>query len=408
MPHYSTSIWVPALALVAVIFHAPPGKAEDDALKNIENEVQWHHGAFDREREAIALRKGIALIESKEGRDSLTLVPWLIKLGTALHAPGDYPEAERALRRALAIVENAKGPEDRLILDILPALARRLSDQGTPQSWRAKHAEIQSLWKRAIAIAEKVHGPESGEVQVLYIALGHAYRYVKNFAPAEAAYQRALEIHNKRSKRLDPYLNMWLAELRADQGRYAEAEPLVLAAIRHYDTDQWAREGPGRTVALRQLWAVKGAIENGLGRLDDAVKSYEEALRLAENGQPESLYEAIRDAGDIYRKAKRPAEAEKQYRRALIFAERLAGTEGIDASMVLQRLGKTLADTRRWPEAVEAFSRSLRIREKIYGFNDADLEPLLQELGQTYRGSGRDAEAKKVAARIRSLKPSHR
>jgi tetratricopeptide (TPR) repeat protein len=232
---------------------------------------------------------------------------------------------------------------------------------------------------------------------------------VKKFTEAEAAYQRTLAIvGSHKPPRLDPWLNQWLALNRADEGRYAEAEPLVLEAIQHWQTDKFRGDASMRRGPLQELWSLKCRIERGLGRLEAAASSCEEALRLAENGQLEFLYMALSEAGETYLQVKRYGDAERHYRRALGFAERLAGADGFDAARMQSGLGRALSGLRRWPEAEAAFKRSLQIRERLYGVGDADLRPFLEDLMRLYQDSGRDADAKQTAARIRALKPAKR
>jgi tetratricopeptide (TPR) repeat protein len=393
---------VAALLLVSALLMPAPAAAQDDELKRLDAEAAKYRGAFDWAREAETLRKGVALIEAKEGRDAPALVPWLIRLGNSLRAPRDLPEAQAALERAIRIVEKTKGPEDRAILDAVTILA-------FVYAWQGKPADAQALYRRAIAIAEKAYGPDSDRVYSYSVGLGHSYRSARKFAEAEAAYQRALAIvRTHKPPRFDPWMNKWLALNRADQGRYAEAEPLVLEAIEHWQTDKFRGDASERRGPLQELWSLKCRVERGLGRLEAAASSCEESLRLAESGQPEFLYTALSDAGEVYQQVKRYGDAEKQYRRALALAERLAGPDGFDAARMQTGLGRALAGQRRWPEAEALFQHSFKIRERLYGANDADLQPFLEDLARLYRDSGRDAEARRIDARIRALKPAKR
>jgi hypothetical protein len=69
-------------------------------------------------------------------------------------------EAEPLLKRSLAILEKALGPNHPDVATALANLAQLYDDQGRP-------AEAEPLLKRSLAILEKVLGPDHPEAVVL-------------------------------------------------------------------------------------------------------------------------------------------------------------------------------------------------------------------------------------------------
>ncbi len=75
----------------------------------------------------------------------------------ALYAQGRFAEAEPLFKRALAIREEALGPEH-------PAVAINLNNLALLYWSQGKYAEAEPLYKRSLAILEKALGPEHLQV----------------------------------------------------------------------------------------------------------------------------------------------------------------------------------------------------------------------------------------------------
>lgn len=135
-------------------------------------------------------------------------------------------EAEPLIKRSLKIFERVRGPEH---LDVAIAL----NNLGWLYRIQMKYAEAGAASKRSLAIFEKLYGSNHpavgnglGNLAMILVAQG------KN-SSAERTFKRALAILGK--PRVDETVlavnRHNLAQLYIDLGRYAEAEPLLVAAL---------------------------------------------------------------------------------------------------------------------------------------------------------------------------------
>jgi tetratricopeptide (TPR) repeat protein len=114
----------------------------------------------------------------------------LTERGMAAIEDGQFAEAERLLKRALAIQEKASGPEHLYTADRLDDLAKLYKVQ-------ENYAVAERLLKRALAIREKALGAEDmGTAKSLY-NLAELYHFQEKYAAAEPLYKRALAIQQK-------------------------------------------------------------------------------------------------------------------------------------------------------------------------------------------------------------------
>jgi tetratricopeptide (TPR) repeat protein len=98
-----------------------------------------------------------------------------------------FDEAEPLYRRALAIRENAVGPEHPDVLQSLNNLAELYRAQG-------KYSEAEPLHERALAIRERAQGPDRPDVLQSLNNQAVLYQGQGRYAEAEPLYQRALAI----------------------------------------------------------------------------------------------------------------------------------------------------------------------------------------------------------------------
>jgi tetratricopeptide (TPR) repeat protein len=392
------------LAALASLALPPPALAQTETPQALEKKsYQLLLEGKRAEAEKLQL-EAIRIVEGRKGAQSPDLIPMLLALGRINNlTPGREKERIELVVRALGIAENAWGRDDPKLLDVLRTLASTHVMQG-------QFAEAEAVRKRAIAIVEKAHGPES--IRVGYELMGLAYGYLaaKRYPEAEATFRRALALYEKEQHEHAGHASLYsgLARTYMEQGQYAEADVQLQRAIKVWESGPDAQKGwmSRRQIAdnLEELYRYKAGIESKLGRHEDAVKSNERRLKLADGLLPAGIvYVAVWQLGDSYFAVKRYAEAEAQYKRALPFAENLAGRESLDAAMIHQKLGRAWAAGKRWKDAEGAFRRTLAIREKHWGSRDPDLRPVLEELARACRETGLTEDAQKLTARARSL-----
>jgi serine/threonine protein kinase/class 3 adenylate cyclase len=138
-----------------------------------------------------------------------------------------FAEAEKLLRRALAI-EEASLPADH------PYLASCLFELAQNVSQLDRLAEAEGFLERSLAIRTKAFGPDNLNTIDVEVALAELYRKRGEFERSERLITRAIALRAQvlgaeHSLTVTTYGS--LAELRRDQGRFEEAETFFLRTI---------------------------------------------------------------------------------------------------------------------------------------------------------------------------------
>ena len=144
-------------------------------------------------------------------------------------AQGDVAEAEGLARRAIDLVEALPTDPDR---DRVLAGADRAL--GTALRARARYAEAEGAFLRALLAAEGAFGADSVEAAEVLNDLGMTYKYAGRFAEADTAYGRVRTILESATS-VDPAdvatLLHNLGGLAHARGDLGAAEPLARRAI---------------------------------------------------------------------------------------------------------------------------------------------------------------------------------
>jgi tetratricopeptide (TPR) repeat protein len=152
--------------------------------------------------------------------------------------------------------------------------------------------------------------------------------------------------------------------LRREEGRGAEAEILVTAALRDWQS-AW-----GDTVDLARAHHLFGLTLGDRGAVADAERQLREAERilLAQARLPRLIVEVRADHGRILNAAGRHAEAEETLRAALAEAMRLdPGRERRIHAACRTALGVALLGLARPLDAVETLRSAIAILERMHG-----------------------------------------
>jgi tetratricopeptide (TPR) repeat protein len=300
-------------------------------------------GCYLEERAAFGdaerlLRRALAIRESVLGLEHAEVAFALARLASILHRTDRMAEAEPLYRRALLNIEATLGPEHHDTAQILNDFATLLADM-------ARFVEAEALFRRSLEIVETISGPEHPDVASVLnniaVVLGHTDRT----AEVEPIYRRALAI---REASLGPdspevaWSALNLAAVLRESGRLEEAERLILRSLAIQETIL-GTEHPRVAIALVHL-------------------------------------------ATLYHKSGRFADEETPLRRALAIQEASLGPEHRDAAFTLHNLALLHRDTDRPAEAEPFFRRALEIREKSLGLEHRDtvrtrneLEAMLRE-----------------------------
>jgi tetratricopeptide (TPR) repeat protein len=225
----------------------------------------------------------------------------LLRRGAALHQAGQFPQAEALYRQVLAA--NPNQPD---ALHLLGVLAHQTGH----------HQPAESLIRHAL-----IHAPKAAP---MHSSHGHVLRALQRPAEAETAYRAALRLQPNL-----PDFHHHLALALRDQGNTEAAETAFRQAIRlHRDhiparldlanllneTARYTEAEACLRAALRtapanhQLLNALGLAQIGQNRLEEALKSLDEALAIA----PDYTNAAINRANCLAQ-LNRPQEAAAAY-----------------------------------------------------------------------------------------------
>src|SRR5215831_18415949 len=120
--------------------------------------------------EAAALfRRALAIHEQAQGPEHLDVAAALQGLGASLRQLGEFAQAKPLLERALAIRERVLGADH-------PAVAAMLQELGWLAFDRGDRSEAAGLFQRALAIREQAQGPEHLDVAAAFQGLAASLR----------------------------------------------------------------------------------------------------------------------------------------------------------------------------------------------------------------------------------------
>jgi tetratricopeptide (TPR) repeat protein len=165
---------------------------------------------------------GAGRLVEDSGLDSVAAARLLNQGGYYLNGRARYAEAEPLFQRALAIEERGMGPDH-------PDTATGLNNLALLYKSQGRYGEAEPLYRRALAIREKASGPDHPDIAQSLNNLALLYRGQGRYGEAEPLYQRALAIDEKA---LGPDHPDTAIDVRnyalflRERGRAAEAEKL--------------------------------------------------------------------------------------------------------------------------------------------------------------------------------------
>jgi tetratricopeptide (TPR) repeat protein len=147
--------------------------------------------------------------------------------------------------------------------------------------------------------------------------------------------------------------------------------------------------GDVKAAALHHL----GVIHQDQGRYEEAVKMYQESLKInEERGNKSGIASTLHQLGNVHYLQGRHEEAVKIYHDSLKIEEELGNKSGIAST--LHQLGMIHQDQGRYEEAVKIYHDSLKIEEELG--NKSGIASTLHQLGNVHYLQGRYEEAVKI------------
>ncbi|MHB2020133.1 MAG: tetratricopeptide repeat protein [Candidatus Xenobia bacterium] len=364
--------------------------------------VMLYHAKAYRIAAPLAER-AVAILEQAKGPEDLDLAMFLQDLAHMLS--GEYgnadPRAELMAGRALAIREKVLGPDH---VDVATSLETLAWAQGVK-------ARSRPLLMRALAIREKQQGPEHVEVCLSLYRIGHTYYNEGSFKSSVPYYERAISITEKAggsdSVDLSWYLNHLGQALynarEADRARQV-LERCIAIREKHFGSDH-------REVARPLMFL--GHLEEDAGRLEQARAHYERALSIREQRLPADHVDigwSLLYLADLHVKMRNHEAARPLYQKALALRTRIFGEQHADVLAVENKI-------RRLPpaqgkDAIAAAESSLDKLRLIKGAEHPEVAVALTRLADMYRNEGYKDKAlamheRALAIREKVLGPHH-
>ena len=198
----------------------------------------------------------------------------LSNLGSELNKFGRYQESERVLREALDIYVAAYGDNAH------PRVAAALNNLAKAQILQGKYTEAAEPMARARNMAGELFGQNDHRYAIATGNLGDLQRRAGRLDEAESLLRLSLELRRSilgpDHRSVGSGLAL-LAQLRIDQGQYAEALAMCDEALALFE-----RIGYENIASLIATRVRRARALAGLGRLTEAEAEYSDLLRISE------------------------------------------------------------------------------------------------------------------------------
>ena len=244
--------------------------------------------------------------------------------------------------------------------------------------------------------------PDSALLASLHLQAGRAYgqrldagaaqEYTEEMKQAIAHLQTAAQLLESSDNSSDYASSIaGLAYLYALQGRYAEAEPLYLEALKIYKAELGDRH-PSTAQGLNNL----AELYRSQGRYGEAEPLYVEALEIRKaalgDRHPDTA-QGLNNLAGLYKSQGRYGEAEPLYVEALEICKAALGDRHPNTASSLNNLALLYYSQGRYGEAEPLYVEALEIRKAELGDLHPNTAQGLNNLALLYYSQGRYGEA---------------
>ena len=242
------------------------------------------------------------------------------RLGEMHRVRGNYVEAERLLRAAVAMAEDAT-PRDAL------RLAAALNGVGLLCKDLARYDEARAVYRRALSLLKEAPGFHDDWIATIYHNLGGIEHASGNFAEGEPFARKGLAIRRQLDG-ADEALAADMAALAAildGQQNQDEAESLYLDALRIYERSPEGNAGELAVTlnGLGALYATRGSLEQAETILTRALSLKKETL----GPRHPDVAVTLNNLALVYKRQGDFTRAATLYRDAVDILEHLLGAE---------------------------------------------------------------------------------
>ena len=306
----------------------------------------------------------------------------LNEVGLYLRNRAQLAEAERSLKRALAIGEKAYGPDH-------PYVAVLANNIGTILKAQGNLAGALEYTRRALVIGEKVYRPDHPQVAIFANNVGQILQVQGDLAEALEYSLRALAIDEKVYGPDHPQVAIRannIGGILLDQGDLAGALQYARRALA-IDEKVYGTDHPNVARDANNI----GQILQDQGDLVGALEYARRALAIDEKVYGPDHPEVATDAnniGGILRNQGNLAGALEYTRRALAIDQKLYGPDHPSVARDANNIGTILQDQGDLAGALEYTRRALAIDEKVYGPDHPKVATRANNIGTILQAQG--------------------
>jgi len=354
------------------------------------------------------LDKGAARVETQLAKQPQIQATLLDTLGTVYMGLGLYGQAQPLLDSAVA-KRKALIPAER------GDLALSLSHLGDLLTFRANYPDAETAYRRAIALQSSLPTDQRDDAALARSSygLGNELENSGRFAEAERSLRGALELqrHVFRGPNEDTARTLQVLAWAIRERDLNEAVPLMRSAVAMQRSLWGAEPYPDYAAAVNDL----GLMLRDKGDYDQSEKLLRESLamerRLVGDKHPALALALNNLALTLWRKGDL-AQAESTYRQALAMQRELLGEVHPDVANTLNNLAFVLYDRGNARAALQIEGESLSIYQKLFPKDNPNVAATMNRLGywltetHDYAAADRYLEGA-LAMRRRLFGPSH-
>jgi len=308
-------------------------------------------------------RRILEIQQDLQGEAHPDLVPPLLELAGLYSVLQKPAMAEPLLRRALEIRESQLGPNDPETINVVNTL-------GSTCLELQKFSEAEELFRRSFLTHEASQPPDTTAMARDLHCLSGVYLNQGKTEEAEALIRQASELQDTKGENWG--IAAGLGRFYWAQGRYAEAEPLLLRWL-EFEEKTMGPQHPNVLFCLNELakfYRIQGRekeasafAERALAMAAKAREQKEEpnndadpnrVMRLMSSGS------ALMDRGEY-------ARAEELCREALELEQKSDQPEYPSRALLLSSLGSAKCRQGKYEEALPLFKRAIEITERAVG-----------------------------------------
>src|SRR6476661_2405221 len=299
------------------------------------------------------------------------------------------------LQDLIARTEQKKGLEDPSLASLYASMGKiyfRRINSGECENFQQEYELAIDYFKKAIAVQQELDGESELSSSLNYLA--ELYKSQGRYSEAEPLLLQAVEIDRRVFQKNHPNLANSLnnlAELYHYQGRYSETENLYLQVL-EIDRRLLPKNHPDLATHLNNL----AGLYTSQGRYSEAETLCLELLEIDRRSLSENhphLATHLNNLAGLYKSQGRYSEAEPLYLQALEIGRRSLPKDHPNLAMGLNNLAGLYRFQERYSEAEPLYLQALEIDRRSLPEDHPSLAIHLHNLAGLYRSQGRYSEA---------------